>query len=85
MFCSSLYQQVQEAVEDLRWCDSLVLVYPTWWSGMPAVLKGFFDRVFLPNVAFHLPQSSAGNMMILLALLTAPSWRRIGLVGIATS
>ncbi len=32
-------------VADLRWCDTLVLVYPTWWSGQPAALTGWFDRV----------------------------------------
>lgn len=35
---------VAEAVEDLRWCDTLVFVYPTWWFSFPAVLKGYFDR-----------------------------------------
>ena len=30
----------------LRWCNTLVLVYPTWWSAQPAILKGWFDRVW---------------------------------------
>lgn len=45
---------VAEQVEDLLWADALVLVFPTWWSGMPAVLKGWLDRVFLPGVVFEL-------------------------------
>lgn len=32
--------------------EILVFVYPTWWSGVPAQLKGFFDRVLVPGVAF---------------------------------
>lgn len=32
--------EVEAAVTDLRWCNALVFVYPTWWSGFPAVLKG---------------------------------------------
>jgi len=43
---------------DLRWCDSLVLVYPTWWSGQPAMLKGWIDRVWANGVAWTLPAGS---------------------------
>lgn len=40
---------------DLEWCDTLILVYPTWWYGLPAMLKGWLDRVLLPDVAFLMP------------------------------
>jgi NAD(P)H dehydrogenase (quinone) len=43
-----------EHVERLRRCEGLVLVFPTWWYGMPAMLKGYIDRVWLPGVAFEL-------------------------------
>ena len=46
---------VQTAVDDLKWCDTLIFVYPTWWYGMPAMLKGWLDRVLLPEVAFLMP------------------------------
>ena len=42
-------------VEALRWCDTLIFVYPTWWYGPPAMLKGWLDRVMLPEVAFLMP------------------------------
>lgn len=42
-------------VDDLRWCEALVLVYPTWWSGQPAMLKGWIDRVWVNGVAWELP------------------------------
>lgn len=45
-------------VEHLRWCDTLVLVYPTWWSGHPAMLKGWFDRVWVQGVAWELPEGA---------------------------
>ena len=38
--------------EQLAAADAIVLVYPAWWYGMPAMLKGYFDRVWLPGVAF---------------------------------
>lgn len=41
--------------EALQWCDTLILVYPTWWAGQPAMLKGWFDRVFVSGVAWDLP------------------------------
>jgi putative NADPH-quinone reductase len=46
---------VEAHAEALLWCDTLVFVYPTWWYGLPAMLKGWLDRVMLPGVAFHLP------------------------------
>ena len=46
---------VAREVEDLRWCDTLIFVYPTWWYGLPAMLKGWLDRVLLPDVAFLMP------------------------------
>ena len=44
--------------EDLRWCESIVLVYPTWWSGQPAMLKGWIDRVWIQGVAWELPEGA---------------------------
>jgi putative NADPH-quinone reductase len=52
-------------VTALRQAEALVLVYPTWWFGMPAMLKGWLDRVWLPGVAFRL-----GGPKALLPLLT---------------
>ncbi|MFN6977301.1 MAG: NAD(P)H-dependent oxidoreductase, partial [Gemmobacter sp.] len=45
-------------VADLRWCDTLIFVYPTWWYGLPAMLKGWLDRVMLPEVAFLMPDAA---------------------------
>jgi len=46
---------VQDYVDTLRWAEALVFLYPTWWYGVPAILKGYLDRVWLPGVAFQLP------------------------------
>lgn len=43
---------VREHGELVRAADTLVFVYPTWWSGLPAVLKGWLERVLVPGVAF---------------------------------
>jgi putative NADPH-quinone reductase len=45
---------VASYVDRLRAADALVLVFPVWNFGYPAILKGFFDRVFLPGVSFDL-------------------------------
>jgi putative NADPH-quinone reductase len=41
-------------VERLRAADAMVMVFPVWNFGYPAILKGFLDRVFLPGVSFKL-------------------------------
>jgi len=45
---------VPDHAAHLRWAEALVLVYPTWWYGLPAMLKGWFDRAWAPGVAFAL-------------------------------
>ncbi|MEM6381799.1 MAG: NAD(P)H-dependent oxidoreductase [Pseudomonadota bacterium] len=45
---------VQRYVDRLRAASALVFVYPVWNFGYPAILKGFFDRVFLPGVSFKM-------------------------------
>lgn len=49
-------------VEDLLWCDTLIFVYPTWWYGLPAMLKGWMDRVLLPGVAFEMPKTAGEDI-----------------------
>lgn len=44
--------------DDLLWCSTVVLVYPTWWAGQPAMLKGWIDRVWVKGVAWDLPQGA---------------------------
>ena len=43
---------VQGEIERLLGSEALVLVFPTWWFGFPAILKGWFDRVWAPGVAY---------------------------------
>jgi putative NADPH-quinone reductase len=45
---------VADYVATLQRADALLLVYPTWWYGLPAMLKGWFDRIWAPGVAFKL-------------------------------
>lgn len=46
--------QLARYAELVRTSEALVFVYPTWWFGLPAILKGWLDRVLVPGVAFHL-------------------------------
>jgi putative NADPH-quinone reductase len=41
------------AQEQIKWAEHIVIIHPVWWGSMPAKLKGFFDRVFLPGFAFE--------------------------------
>ena len=75
--CPNNTHSVASDVEDLRWCDTLIFVYPTWWYGLPAMLKGWLDRVMLPDVAFHMPD--AQNRTI------RPGLRHITRLGIFTT
>jgi len=59
------YKEIQELEPDLvaaqdsiKWADHIVWVYPIWWGTMPALLKGFLDRTFLPGFAFKYRENS---------------------------
>ena len=43
---------VANEVRRLEQAEALVMVFPTWWFGFPAILKGWFDRVWVPSVAY---------------------------------
>jgi NAD(P)H dehydrogenase (quinone) len=46
------YRSVEKYARQLAAAEALVVVYPTWWYGMPAMLKGYFDKVWAPGVAY---------------------------------
>lgn len=48
-----LEPELLDAQRQVHWAEHLVLVYPIWWGGLPALLQGFFDRVFQPGFAFR--------------------------------
>ena len=50
--------------ELVHWADHFVIVYPVWWVGMPALLKGLFDRAWLPGSAFRYIKTKTGKRTI---------------------
>jgi NAD(P)H dehydrogenase (quinone) len=51
-------------IERLRQAEALVVQFPTWTFGMPAMLKGYFDRLMMPGVAFDLSEPSNAKPML---------------------
>jgi NAD(P)H dehydrogenase (quinone) len=82
------YQQIQplepdplSAQSDILWATHLTFVFPIWWGGIPALLKGFIDRIFLPGFAFKYRAGKAfpdkllqGRTAHLLVTLDTPPW-----------
>jgi NAD(P)H dehydrogenase (quinone) len=52
---------VQDHIDDLQWCEGLVVIYPTWYYGAPAMLKGWLERVWLPGVSFEIPPTATSR------------------------
>lgn len=44
--------QIEKALEDLEWCDLLILQFPLWWFSVPAIMKGWIDRVMAKGIAY---------------------------------
>ena len=82
------YTAIQELEPDLvagqaaiTWAQHIVFVYPIWWGAMPALLKGFIDRIFLPGFAFKYREGSlfwdrllSGRTAHLLVTMDTPPW-----------
>ncbi len=82
------YQQRMElepdllnALEKIRWAEHLVWIHPVWWGGMPALMKGFIDRLFLPGIAFQYRPDSiwwyrllSGKTARIITTLDQPGW-----------
>ena len=77
----ALEPDLVKAQESILWSDHIVFVYPNWWGSMPALMKGFFDRVFLPGFAFKygkgtsLPEKLlSGRTAHLMVTMDTPAW-----------
>ncbi|MBL7707034.1 MAG: NAD(P)H-dependent oxidoreductase [Taibaiella sp.] len=82
------YRQRQELEPDLQdawqiilWADHLVWVHPVWWGGLPALMKGFIDRLFLPGMAYKYRENSVwwdkllkGKTAHIITTLDQPGW-----------
>lgn len=49
---SGFADDIAAEMEKVRWCDLLILQFPLWWMGLPAILKGWIDRVFTVGFAY---------------------------------
>ncbi|MBC7935589.1 MAG: NAD(P)H-dependent oxidoreductase [Rhizobacter sp.] len=78
---SVLEPDLLEAQKAISEANHLVFIYPNWWSTCPALLKGFFDRTFLPGFAFKYRQDSPfwdkllkGKSARLMVTMDTPKW-----------
>ncbi|MCH2042684.1 MAG: NAD(P)H-dependent oxidoreductase [Saprospiraceae bacterium] len=55
---TDLEPDLVQAQKDIIWAEHIVLIHPLWWGGVPAILKGFIDRTFLPHFAFKMRENS---------------------------
>lgn len=69
------------AWETIQWAEHLVWVHPVWWGGLPAITKGFIDRLFLPGYAFSYRPNSVfwdkllkGKTAHIISTLDQPGW-----------
>ncbi len=78
---TELEPDLLESWDKIKWAEHLVFVFPIWWGGMPAMLKGFFDRLFLPGFAFQYRENSVwwdklltGKSAHIIATMDTPYW-----------
>lgn len=78
---TELEPDLLDAWKKIKWADHLVWIHPVWWGGLPAIMKGFIDRLFLPGFAFQYRENSIlwdkflkGKTAHIITTLDQPSW-----------
>ena len=78
---TELEPDLLNAQEKIKWADHIVWIYPVWWGSLPAILKGFIDRVMLPGFAFKKRENSVwwdklltGKTSRIICTLDQPGW-----------
>lgn len=72
--------ELERARELVTWADHLVFVFPTWWGTMPALLKGFVDRIFTPGYAFRMKEDGSWDKLLtgksshIITTMDTPRW-----------
>jgi len=61
---TSIPATVRTEQEHLLWAQNLLFIFPTWWGGMPAILKGYFDRVFTNGFAFEFQAAGSKGLLM---------------------
>jgi NAD(P)H dehydrogenase (quinone) len=73
---------VAEEIEKVVWCDLLVLQFPLWWYSVPAIMKGWFDRVFVNGLMYGaLGRFDQGGMAGRRAMVSTTTGAFPGMVG----
>jgi len=81
-YYSGFHGEDQNLLEELARAQVLILVFPTWWFGFPAVLKGWFDRIWAPGTAFDhapdfgpmIPRLHGLREVLAITTMGAPGW-----------
>lgn len=60
---ASVLDDVKQEQDYIRSADVLIFIYPLWWSGMPAILKGYIDRVFSYGFAWSMEQDTFTGLL----------------------
>ncbi len=77
----NLEPDLLNAWETIQWADHLVWIHPVWWGGLPALMKGFIDRLFSPGLAYKYRENSLwwdkllkGKTAHIITTIDQPGW-----------
>lgn len=61
LLAGELSADIRAEHDKLAWADTIVVQFPLWWYGMPAIMKGWFDRVFVQGYAYGVKDPDTGR------------------------
>lgn len=63
IYSGNIPEDIKVEQDIISWADNIILIYPIWWTGLPAIAKGYIDRVFTYGFAYKVGENGVEGLL----------------------